>query len=141
MAVEGLGRLYNFVPIAAGTLISVKDASGIEFVVTGADTFTLSTAATYNGSTTNLAVITNYYTCTSQIGGAKWVNVTQGPSATIVTSGSGSAAFYVDSQAMPASALYMQVAAAGAGLVYAIVHDLMVQRGPANLRQLSGSSS
>ena len=34
---EGLGRVVNVVPIAAGTLISMKDCAGITFVVTGDD--------------------------------------------------------------------------------------------------------
>ena len=140
MAIEGLGRLYNVVPIAASTLLSVKDAAGIEFLVTGNDTFTLSTATTYNGTTTNAAVITDYYTNTSTSGGAKWVFNQQVASATLVIT-SGSALFFVDAATLPASATYVQLAPASAGLVYAIVPNLLVQRAPANLRQLSGSNS
>jgi hypothetical protein len=141
MAIEGLGRLYNVAPIAAGTLISVKDCAGIEFIMTGADTFTLASAATYNGTTTSLAVITDYFTCTSQTGGAKWVAATQAAAATLATSGSGSASFFVDCAALPSAALYVSLSAASAGLVTAIVINLLVQRAPNNLRQLSGSSS
>ena len=140
MASEALGRVVNVVPIAAGTLISTKDCSQILFVCTGNDTFTLSSAATYNGSTTALAQITDYYTCTSTAGAAKWVDVTQAAAST-VTIASGAVAFDVDVQALPANAVYLKVAVAASGLVAAILHDLEVQRDPANLRQLSGSSS
>jgi hypothetical protein len=140
MAIEGLGRLYNAAPIAAGTLISVKDASAIEFITTGADTFTLASAATYNGTTANLGVITDYFTNTSTSGGAKWVAATQAASATIATA-SGSTLFYVDCAALPSAALYVSLSAAGSGLVTAVVINLLIQRAPANLRQLSGSSS
>jgi hypothetical protein len=140
VAIEGLGYRFNFVPIAAGTLISLKDCSGITFVVTGNDTFTLASAGTYNGAATNLAVITDYFTCTSTSGAAKWVSAVQAAAATLSIS-SGSAAFYVDAAAMPASAEYLSVSAAASGLVYAIPDGLLVQRGPASLRQLSGSSS
>ena len=140
MAIEGLGRLYNFVPIAASTLISVKDAAGIEFTCTGADTFTLSTATTYNGTTTNAAVITDYYTNTSTSGSAKWVFATQVASA-VITTAAGSTLFFVDAATLPASATYVQLVPSGSGLVYAIIPNLLVARAPANLRQLSGSSS
>ena len=141
MAIEALGRLYNVAPIAAGTLISVKDAAGIEFVVTGADTFTLASAATYNGSTTSLPVITDYFTCTSTSGGAKWVAATQAASASLATTGSGAAVFYVDCAALPSAALYVSLSAAASGLVSAYVINLLVHRAPNNLRQLSGSAS
>ena len=140
MAIEGLGRLYNFVPIAAGTLISVKDGPGIEFCVTGNDTFTLASATTYNGTTTNLAAIFDYYTCTSTSGGAKWVFNQQAPAATLVIA-SGAAMFFIDAAALPANALYVSLSAAASGLVYAIIPNPLVQRAPANLRQLSGSAS
>ena len=137
---EGLGRVFNIVPIAAGTLISMKDCAGVTFVVTGNDTFTLKTAATYNGSTTVLTNITNYYTCTSTSGAAAWVDATQAAASTLAIS-SGAASFYVDASDMPASAEYVEVSAASAGLVYAVLHDLNVQRDPGNLRVLSGSTS
>jgi hypothetical protein len=137
---EGLGRVVNVVPIAAGTLISLKDAAGVTFVVTGNDTFTLKSAATYNGSVTALATITNYYTCTSTSGAAEWVAANQAAASTVVIS-SGAASFYVDASDLPAAAEYVEVTVAASGLVMAILHDLLVQRTPPNLRQLSGSAS
>ena len=137
---EGLGRVVNVVPIAAGTLISLKDAAGVTFVVTGDDTFTLKSAATYNGSTSTLATITNYYTNTSTSGGAEWVAASQAAADNIAIA-SGAASFYVDASDLPAAAEYVEVTVAASGLVMAILHDLLVQRTPPNLRQLSGSSS
>jgi hypothetical protein len=137
---EGLGRVVNVVPIAAGVLISMKDCAGITFVVTGDDTFTLSSAATYNGSPSTLATITNYYTNTATNGSAEWVAASQA-AADNVAIASGAASFYVDASDLPAAAEYVKVAAGGSGLVMAILHDLLVQRTPPNLRQLSGSSS
>lgn len=138
---EGLGRVVNFVPIAAGTLISMKDCAGISFFVTGADTYTLNSAATYNGSTATLATITNYYTCSSTSGGAEWVAASQAAADNIVLSGATAASFYVDGSDLPAAAEYVEVSVGGSGKVYAILHDLLVQRTPPNLRQLSGASS
>lgn len=140
MGMEGLGRDFNFVPIAAGTLVSLKDCQGATVVVTGNDTFTLKSAATYNGTPTAMATITGYYTNTSTGGAAQWVAATQAASSTL-TIASGTAAFYVDSGDLPSAAEYIEVTAASAGLVYIILHDLLVERAPANLRVLSGSTS
>jgi hypothetical protein len=137
---EGLGRVFNIVPIAAATLISMKDCAGITFVCTGDDTFTLNSAATYNGSTSTLATITNYYTNTSTSGGADWVAASQA-AADNVAIASGSVSFYVDASDLPAGAEYVEVTVGASGKVTAIFHDLLVQRTPPNLRQLSGASS
>jgi hypothetical protein len=137
---EGLGRVINVVPIAAGTLLSMKDCAGISFFCTGDDTFTLSSAATYNGSPSTLATITNYYTNTATNGSAEWVAASQA-AADNVAIASGAASFYVDASDLPAAAEYVKVAAGGSGLVMAVFHDLLVQRTPPNLRQLSGASS
>jgi phosphoserine phosphatase len=139
MAIEGLGRLFNVVPIAASTLISMKDAEGITFVVTGDDTFTLKSAPSEAGSTTTLASITNYYTNTSTAGAAEWVAASQAAADTVVIA-SGAAAFYVDAADLPSAAEYVSVTPTGSGLVSAIVQPV-IDRAPANLRALSGSSS
>jgi hypothetical protein len=140
MGMEGLGRVLNVVPIAAGTLLSVKDCAGISFCCTGNDTFTLKSAATYNGSPSTLATITNYWTNTSTAGAAEWVAATQS-AADAVTIASGAAMFYVDAADLPSAAEYLEVTVAASGLVAAILHDLLVQRSPDNLRTLSGSAS
>jgi hypothetical protein len=137
---EGLGRVVNVVPIAATTLISMKDCAGITFVCTGADTFTLNSAATYNGSTSTLATITNYYTNTATNGSAEWVAASQA-AADAVTIASGSVSFYVDASDLPAAAEYVEITIGASGKITAILHDLLVQRTPPNLRQLSGASS
>lgn len=137
---EGLGRVVNVVPIAAATLISMKDCAGITFVCTGDDTFTLNSAATYNGSTATLATITDYYTNTSTAGAAEWVAANQA-AADNVAIASGAASFYVDASDLPSAAEYVEVTVGASGKVTAILHDLLVQRAPANLRALSGSTS
>jgi len=140
MALDPFGKDFNVVPIAAGTLLSMKDCAGYVFVMTGNDTFTLKTAATQNGSTTPLAVISDYKTCTSTSGAAAWVDVTQAAAST-VTIASGAAKIYVDGEDMPSNASYVEVSAASGGLVTAIPCGLLVQRAPENLRVLSGASS
>jgi hypothetical protein len=139
---EGLGRLFDVAPIAAGTLISLKDAAGVTFVCTGADTFTVKSALTYNGSVTALPMISRYYSCTSTARAAAWTD--SGDLVTpvsAVTIASGAVCFYVDAADLPAGAEYVEVVAAASGLVMAITQDLLVQRTPKNLRTLSGSAS
>jgi hypothetical protein len=144
---EGLGRLFNVVPIAAGTLISLKDAAGITFVcsaTTDPETFTLNSAATYNGSTSTLTSITRYYTNTSQSGGAQWTDSGDISAVdNVVVAAGDTVAFYVDASDLPAGAEYVEVAVTGSGtgVALAITGDLLTQRTPANLRALSGSTS
>ena len=54
-----------------------------------------------------------------------------------------SATVYVDTRDLPAGANYVSLTASGSGTetVMAIVHDLAVQRTPANLTALTGASS
>lgn len=137
---EGLGRLFNVVPIAAGTMISLKDASGVTFICTGDDTFTCKSAATYNGSATDLTAIARYYSNASTAGADAWTDSGDITPVDSVTIASGAVAFYVDSSDLPAGAEYVEVTVAASGLVAALV-DPLVQRKPGNLRVLSGASS
>lgn len=139
---EALGRLFNAVPIAAGVLVSVKDAAGITFVCTGADTFSVKSAATYNGSVTALPAISRYYENTATNGSAAWTDSGDlgSPVSSVTTSG-GSLVFFIDAADLPAGAEYVEVTVAASGLVAALPHDLLAQRTPANLRVLSGSTS
>jgi hypothetical protein len=138
---EALGRLFNVAPIAAGTLISLKDAAGISFVCTGNDTFSLVSASTYNGSTTALAAISRYYKSTSTAGAAAWTDSGDITPVSSVTISSGTLVFYVDAADLPSGAVYVEVSVASSGLVTAVPHDLMSPRTPKNLRLLSGSTS
>lgn len=138
---EALGRLFNVAPIAAGTLISVKDAAGITFVCTGNDTFSLTSASTYNGSTTALSAISRYYKSTSTAGAAAWTDSGDVTPVSSVTISSGTLVFFVDASDLPAGAEYVEVSVAASGLVMAVPHDLLTQRTPKNLRLLSGSTS
>jgi hypothetical protein len=136
---ESLGR-FNDVPIAAGVLISMKDASGITFTCTGADTFTVKSAPTYNGSVTALPAIGRYYSNTSTNGSAAWTDSGDITPVSAVTIASGTVSFYVDESDLPAGAAYVEVAVAASGLVAARL-ELKSQRTPSNLRVLSGSTS
>src|SRR5215469_14836054 len=130
---EALGRLYNKVPIAAGKLISLKQAAGVQFTCTGADTFTVKSATTYNGSGTNLTAITRYYTNTATDGSAAWVSSGDVAAVASVTIASGAVSFYIDAADLPAGASWVEVTVGGTGLVQAETVDLFQQQDPSRL--------
>lgn len=137
MAMEALGRSFNVVPIAAGVALSMRDCSGITFVCTGNDTFTITVASTFGGSyATPGNIITRKYTNTATDGTAAWVKATQSAS-NAVTISSGTVAFDVLGPMMPDPKVYVKVSVGSSGLVTAILHDLSYQRNPANLPKVS----
>lgn len=130
---EGLGRLFNVVPIAAGRGLSMKQCSGITFICTGNDTFTLTCASSFAGSyATPGSIIVTTYTNTATNGSAAWVKVVQTAANTAIIA-SGSIAFHVSGASLPDTKNYVKVTQSSAGLVTAVLHDLTVQRGPGNL--------
>lgn len=132
-AMEGLGRVFNPVPIAAGAALSMRDAGGITFVCTGNDTFTLTCSDSFGGSyATPGNILTKKITNTATNGTAAWVTATQTAS-NAVTISSGSVAFYVSGDSLPDGKSYVKVSAGAAGLVTAVFHDLTVQRKADNL--------
>src|SRR6185312_12346709 len=121
---QGLGRLFNVVPIAASQGISLKNCSAITFVCTGADTFTLTAATTFAGSYTSPGnIIVNRYNASATNGTAAWTRTTQTAANTLVVA-SGMASFTVGQAQLADPAAYVKVTPTGAGLVVAILHDL-----------------
>lgn len=131
---EALGRLVNVVPIAAGAGLSMKDCSGVTFICTGNDTFTVTVASSFGGSyATPGNILTRKYTNSATNGTAAWVKATQSAS-NAVTIASGTVAFFVGSSQLADPSCYVKVSVGASGLVTAVLHDLNVQRGPANLK-------
>lgn len=132
-AMEGLGRLINVVPIAAGAGLSLRDATGVTFICTGNDTFTLTCSDTFAGSYASPgSTITHKITNTATNGTAAWVTATQTAANTVVIA-SGTVAFYVSGDSLPDGKAYVKVSAGGSGLVTAVFHDLTTQRKADNL--------
>lgn len=137
---EALGRLGIVVPVAEGVLLSLKNAGGATFFCLGDDVFTLKSAATYDGSATDLATIVSYYTCPDTDGSGEWTYAIQA-AADSITIASGMAAVYVDAADLPDGANYAEMVAAESGTVIAWVSGLYPQRQPPELIPVSGSSS
>lgn len=136
-AMEGLGRVFNVIPIAAGQAISLKDASAVTFICTGNDTFTVTCASSFGGSyATPGNIITQKYTNTATNGTSTWTKASQSAS-NAVTISSGTVAFTVKGVSLPDTKTYVKCSVGASGLVFAVVHDLMVQRTPGNLPALS----
>lgn len=136
---EALGRVIDVVPIASGAYLSMKNASGVTFVCTGADTFTVREAKDASGtSVQNIGnVITHYYQNTSTVGAAAWTKQTQAAGAAVTQAGAYTTVIEIFASQLDDQFDYIYCHAAAAGLVTAILHDLTVQRSPANLAILA----
>jgi hypothetical protein len=140
---EGLGRLFDVEPqISRNTTpngVSLKDAAGVTFVcfvpAGGGDTFIVKQSGAHAGTYTAFAPISRYYNKATLDGASQWTD--SGDLASnigTVTIGSGSVAFYVGADDLPAGSAYVEVVPGTSGIVVAILHDLEVQRGPKYLR-------
>lgn len=135
---EGLGRAFNTVPIASGVAISLKGAAGVTFVCTGADTFTITTSATFGGSYTDPGnIIDHYYQAAATDGTAAWTRQTQSADNAVTQASAYTTVIEVSANSLPDGHAYIKCTRGSAGLVHAITHDLVVKRDPANLAKLS----
>jgi hypothetical protein len=133
MAIEGLGRAFNLATSAttAKTRVNLKNYAGCTFVLIGAT----SGAATINecnaasgGTEQALAKITRYYTQASGV----WTKVTQAAGSTVTAAAGGLLAVYIDGTQLSDGFTYLDATHATGSFVY-ILHDVNVQRAPANL--------
>jgi hypothetical protein len=135
---EGIGRLFDAVPIAAGQAMKFRGASAIAFLCTGNDTFTVTVASSYGGSYSSPgAIISHYYQRQDTNGTHGWTLQTQAASNAVVQSNAGyTTLFEVYTSEIADPYDYIKVSVGASGLVTAIPHDLVVQRKPANLEIL-----
>lgn len=135
---RALGRVFDIVPIASGQYISMANASGVTFVCTGADTFTVREAKSSTGtSVQNVGnVITQYYQQAGTDGTHGWTLQTQAGAATVTQGSAYTTVIEIFGSMMDDGFNYIYCHAAASGLVTAILHDLTVQRKPANLATL-----
>ncbi len=144
---EGLGRLFDVEPAVsqhASTVksVSLKDSAGVTFVCWGVanagDTFIVKcsgTSSAASGVFTAFNPITRYYTKATQDGTSQWVD--SGDLASNIGTfvlASGSVAFYIGADDLPAGSCYVEVVPGTSGIVTAILQDLEVQRNPKYLR-------
>lgn len=132
---HALGRLFNILPVADDVYVDLKNAAGVTFVCVNAagDTWTLTEATAQAGTGAQvLATITQFYA--SATNGAAWVKNTQAAASTVVSTASQDVVVIeVESAELSAGFDWIKLTSTGAGLVYAIIRDLAVQRAPQNL--------
>ena len=135
---EALGRLNDAIPIAAGQGFKFRGASGVTFYCTGNDTFTITVASTFAGSyATPGPIINHFYQRADTNGTHAWTRQTQAASNAVVQSNAGyTTAFEVLTSMVSDPSAYIKVSVGGSGLVFACLHDLVVERKPANLEIL-----
>ena len=144
---EGLGRLFNVVPVCtAGGAINISQCSAVTFVITGATAVaTLTISNAYGGSynATGFNPITRVYWSTLTTGTTAWNKATITAAAAFTlgtTTGlttATSAVFTVFGSQLTAGYDYIKCTVTGSGIGAAILHDLTSQRAPANLPVVS----
>jgi len=135
-AQEGLGRLFNVVAQASGVHIPLTNAAGVTFICfedDGSQIVTLKESIA-GASEQNLVIIDKVYKGPG-VGGT-WTKVTQTAAATYDNSDDGTndaVALYVDAAELSDGFDSVELTNDGGNPVIAIIHDLLVQRDPANL--------
>jgi hypothetical protein len=131
---EGLGRLFDVVPAAAGQSLSLKQAAGVTFIAsaTAASTsITVNSQPSAGGSATACAAVTRVYTRTAANGTVAWSDSGDIAAESNVPVANGSTvAFYVDGADLPAGSPYVEAVVTGTATVVAILHDLEQQVNP-----------
>lgn len=152
MPSDGLGRVFNIVPISTGgPAIALAAGQAISFVTTGATAvLTLTIATSFGGTyragsffTPAWAPITRVYWNLQTDGTGVWAKASITAAATFThgtTTGLTTAVASVWTlfgTQVPDTYTYVKGTVTGSGIGAAIVHDLGVQRTPANLAKLS----
>lgn len=140
---EGLGRVFNVVHTADTVGISLVGCSAVSFIVkaSGASSVALTAAKTFSGSYDNFTPAngfgqtTRWYQTTSATGTAAWTKqVASWSTNTITLAGTNGyvSVFTVFGSQMADGYKYIKATCTNATVV-AVLHDLTVQRTPANL--------
>lgn len=140
---NGLGRVFDVVYAASGVAISIENASAVTFVVpsTGASSIAVVGSKTFAGASLNWTTANGFgqpatwYQATAQDGSVHWTsNASVWSTNTLplaATTGYVSCVSFLTSQFALGYA-YIKATATN-GSVVAFVHDLTIQRKPANL--------
>jgi hypothetical protein len=134
---DGLGRVFNVVPEASSLYISMETCSAISYICksNSSDVYTIREAKDSSGTSVQDVgnVLTHYYTTTDVDGSVAWTKVTQTAADETGTITTGSiVVFTVLTSWLDDGFDYVQVTGGGSTVI-ALLHDLTVQRAPANL--------
>jgi len=144
---EGLGRVFNVITNGSGVNFSMKQASAVSVVcqASGASSVAITASTAYSGGTTDNFTTANgfgqaphWYQSTSDTGTAGWTKVasvwTTNSLALAGTTGYTSV-FTIFCSQLADTFDYLNVTGTNCGVIL-LLHDLTVQRTPANLSLL-----
>lgn len=137
---HALGRLFNVLGTGDDAYVSLIQADAVSFIciLAAGDTYTVREATDAAGTGAQvLARITEYYTSRAD-GTAVWAKNTIAANSAITTTATtqGLAVIHIGNVQLSDGYRYLKCTSTGAGLVIPLVHDLKVQRTPANLPAL-----
>jgi len=139
---EALGRVINVIPLATGKHISLKNASGVTFVLyedAGAQSAVF--VESIGGASEQSLEFLNHYYASNGIGGV-WTRETADADATLDDDHTfvkkdtilfDCAVIYVGADMLSAGFDSVECTIDGAGICIAFVHELLQQRRPDNL--------
>jgi len=131
---DPIGRLFNLVHTADAVYVNLQDAGAVTFVgqLTAGDTFTFTEATSAGGGGAQvLTTVTSKNTIA--VGGGTWTTTAQAAGSTVVTTGAEVVTATIRAEELSAGYSWIKCASTSTGTVMAILHDLKVQRTPANL--------
>lgn len=150
---EGLGRLFNVIPVASGEPFKMRGASSAMIVMTGSSgTVTMQQQPGFGGSPVTFLCIKNVYWSTQSNGTAAWnkfawnIPVAYPTPAALATYTHGTttglttavaSCFTIFSSEMSDPENYVVATGTNSGLIQVILGDLVSQRNPANLEILA----
>ena len=140
---KGLGRAFNVLPVATGVHISLKNASGVTFVLyeDGGDQQIVFKESIAGASEQALATVNELYACAG-ITASVWTREASDSAAALDDNSTvekkdtalfDCAAIYIGADELSDGFDCVECTIDGAGLCIAITHDLQVQREPENL--------
>lgn len=131
---KGLGRVFNVIPAASGVHIPLKHATAISFVTYEDDGTTIATIKESIGGASEQALDCDVYPHKAPGVGGTWTAMAEQDD-TLALGGDTTndcMVFTIDSTQLSAGFNCVEVTVDG-GICIAILHDLTVQRDPANL--------
>jgi hypothetical protein len=131
---DPIGRLFNIVHTADAVYVSLKYAGAVTFVgqLDAGDTFTITEATAQAGTGAQaLAKITS--TNTVAKAGGTWTTTAQAAGSTVATAATEAITITIRAEQLSDGYSWIKCASTSTGTVMAILHDLSVQRKPANL--------
>jgi hypothetical protein len=135
---DWLGRGGNVLAVADDVYVPLRDAEAVTFVgvLAAGDTWTLTEASDAAGTGAAALATMDHYSVQATVG-AVWQDLTQTAASTIVTTSSQDVVVVtVNAAELSAGMDFVKLASTSTGTVFAILHDLKVQRAPSKLAAL-----